>query len=171
MTISLHDISVKTYIQMLGSCLEVMKQGVDHLGAEKAQAALSYRLIDDMLPMSFQLYSVCHHSLGAIEGMRSGVFGPPADLPEKTFAQHQEHMQTVLAQLEDISESEVNAFEGKLVKFKAGDLELEFTCENFVNSFSVPNLVFHFTTFYDMLRIHGVPLSKRHFVGRARINI
>jgi len=36
-------------------------------------------------------------------------------------------------------------------------------------SFSLPNLHFHATTAYDMLRMRGVPLSKRDYLGRMQI--
>jgi hypothetical protein len=34
----------------------------------------------------------------------------------------------------------------------------------YVNDFVVPNLYFHLTTAYDILRMHGVPVGKRDFM-------
>ena len=46
-----------------------------------------------------------------------------------------------------------------------GEMEIPFTAENFVMSFSLPNLYFHAATLYDMLRIQGVPIGKTDFLG------
>ena len=64
---------------------------------------------------------------------------------------------------------EVNALSGKDVVFEVGDLKLPFTAEGFVQSFSLPNLHFHATTAYDILRLKGVALGKRDYLGQPRL--
>ena len=63
----------------------------------------------------------------------------------------------------------VNALEGKDVVFQMGDFKMPFTAEGFLMSFSLPNLHFHATTAYDILRLKGVPLGKRDFMGPPRL--
>ena len=41
------------------------------------------------------------------------------------------------------------------------------TAEGFLLSFSLPNLHFHATTAYDILRQIGVEIGKRDFLGRT----
>jgi hypothetical protein len=41
--------------------------------------------------------------------------------------------------------------------------------EGFLMSFSLPNLHFHATTTYDILRARGVPLGKRDYLGQMRL--
>ena len=38
-------------------------------------------------------------------------------------------------------------------------------------SFSLPNLHFHATTAYDMLRMKGVPLGKRDYLNGLRLKV
>ena len=59
--------------------------------------------------------------------------------------------------------------EGKDLLFKFGDFKVPFVAEDFVLSFSLPNLHFHATTAYDILRMKGVPLGKRDYTGPMRI--
>ena len=47
--------------------------------------------------------------------------------------------------------------------------EIPFSNENFVLSFSLPNLYFHATTAYDILRMQGVGVGKRDFLGQLRM--
>jgi len=41
--------------------------------------------------------------------------------------------------------------------------------EGFILSFSLPNFYFHSATAYDILRMKGVPLGKRDFMGQMRL--
>ena len=63
----------------------------------------------------------------------------------------------------------MNAFEGKDVVFQMGDFKMPFTAEGFLMSFSLPNLHFHATTAYDILRLKGAPLGKRDYMGPPRL--
>ena len=66
-------------------------------------------------------------------------------------------------------QARVDGITGKTMVFKIGDNELPFTVENFLMSFSTPNLHFHATTTYDILRMNGVPLGKMDYLGAMRM--
>ena len=97
------------------------------------------------------------------------MFHPPAALPDLDYAGYQGLINDTIAELESLSEEEVNALAGGTVIFKMGGNEIPFTTENFVLSFAVPNLIFHATTAYDILRQRNVPLGKIDFLGSLRI--
>lgn len=170
MAISLYDISVSTYLQVLGGFTGVLAKGAEYAGENGLDLAevVETRLRPDMLPFRFQVVSVAHHSLGAVNGLRDGLFQPPPPVPDLDYAGLQGLVADALAGLKAASREEVDALEGKRVTFKMGDFELPFTAENFVLSFSLPNLMFHATTAYDILRIAGVPLGKLDFLGGMR---
>ena len=64
---------------------------------------------------------------------------------------------------------QVNEWEGKDVVFKLGEMSMPFTAEGFLFSFSKPNLYFHATTTYNILRMKAVPLGKRDFLGALQL--
>ena len=64
---------------------------------------------------------------------------------------------------------EVNALQGKDMAFQMRDFRIPFLAETFILSFSLPNFYFHAATTYDLLRMKGVPLGKRDFLGQMRI--
>jgi len=74
-----------------------------------------------------------------------------------------------VAELKTVERDEIDALEGNDMKFKMGDIEIPFTAENFILSFSLPNFYFHATTTYDILRMAGVPLGKMDFLGEMRV--
>lgn len=126
------------------------------------------RLAPDMLPFAYQVKSTAVHSLGAIEGVRRGVFSPDMTSPPETFAALKMRIADTLAALEKIEPSEVDGFVGRDMQFAFRDRQLDFTAEDFLLSFSQPNFYFHATTTYDILRWKGVQIGKRDFTGRLR---
>ncbi len=168
--ISLYDCSVGTYLQLLGGVTRILEKGRQHFESEDVDLAeiVATRLHGDMLPFWFQIVSVCHHSLGAIRGLQAGVFSPPPRQPDLTYQTLEAMVTETIAGLESISADEVNGLEGNDMQFKMGEVTIPFTAENFILSFSLPNFYFHATTTYDILRMKGVPLGKRDFLGRLR---
>jgi hypothetical protein len=162
--------SVASYLQTLGGVAHVLQRGLDHFAdTNTANDVVEVRLHDDMLPMRFQIWSVAHHSAGAIAGLKKGVFHPPAALPELDYAGLQKVIGDAAASLSQESPDEINALAGKDMTFQFGDFKMPFTAETFVMSFSLPNFYFHATTAYDILRTKGVPLGKRDFMGKLRM--
>src|SRR5262245_50240814 len=171
MAISLYDVSVANYLQTLGAVVGFLETGLAHFTANGVDLGevVDTRLFPDMLPFRFQLQSVVHHSLGAIEGVKKGVFQPPPPAPAYDYAALQKLVADALEALRKVTPAEVNSLEGKDVVFQIRDFKLPFTAEGFLLSFSLPNFYFHAATAYDILRIKGVPVGKRDYMGQMRL--
>ena len=46
---------------------------------------------------------------------------------------------------------------------------MPFVAEDFLMSFSIPNMHFHASTAYGMLRAKGVAIGKRDYLGQMRM--
>lgn len=171
MAISLYDLSVSSYLQCLGAVTGYLDKASTHCteNGVDLNEIVETRLFADMLPFRFQLVSVAHHSLGALRGIEAGVFTPPSSESDMGFAELQRHVADARETLESYSREQVDALEGRDMVFEIRDRQVPFTAEDFVMSFSLPNLYFHATTAYDILRMKGVPLGKRDYMGRMRI--
>ena len=79
MQLSFYDASVSCYQQVLDSTAKILKKGEEHAASHDfpLEDIVQYRLHETMMPFSFQVISVWHHSYGAINGMRNGVFSTP----------------------------------------------------------------------------------------------
>jgi hypothetical protein len=172
MATSLYDLSVANYFQSLTAVSGFLEKGLTHFKANNLNLdeLVEMQLFADMLPFRFQVVSIAHHSAGTIDAMRSGVFRPPTMAERYDYAGLQKLIADSRAKLQALSPADVNAFEGKEVVFEMGPMKAPFTAEAFVLSFSLPNFYFHAATAYDILRIRGVPLGKRDFMGPLRIN-
>ncbi len=173
MAISLYDVTVAGYLQTLGAVAGVLDKGLAHCTetGTDPNALVGVRLVGDMLPLAFQIWSVQHHSIHAIEGCKAGVFMPPGAMPEMTYADLQKIIADTRAELGKLTPHLVNALEGRDVVFQLGDFKMPFTAENFLMSFSIPNFHFHATTTYDILRSKGVKLGKRDYMGKMRLKV
>ncbi|MFT7285980.1 MAG: hypothetical protein ACI87W_000083 [Halieaceae bacterium] len=171
MATSLYDLSVGSYLQILDGLSAVLDKGSAHCAnaASHENELLRTRIADDMLPLAFQLHMANTHSLGSIEGIREGVFNPPTSTPDLDYAGYKAHIATTADALRQLDPQDVDDLAGKAVVFRIGDIELPFTAENFVMSFSLPNFYFHTTAAYAILRAAGVPVGKRDFLGEMRI--
>ena len=171
MSISLYDISIASYDQVLGGVSHFLKKARTYLeeNNHNPDDVLSHSITDDMLPLSFQLNSVRHHSLGSIQGVFAGEFSPPPKLPEMSYSDFQEFIAETHEKVLAFDRDEINGALGQPVIFKFGDNQIPFTAENFVMSFSLPNLYFHSATAYGLLRKEGVPFSKSDYMGRVRM--
>jgi len=171
MAFSLYDATVANYLQILGAVCGYLDKSLTHFrekGVEPAKM-VEARLASDMLPLRFQIVSVAHHSRGAMEAAKNGVFSPPSAKPDLDYAGLQSLVAETRNELSALKPDEVNALAGRDVTFKLGDRALPFTAEGFLMSFSLPNFFFHAVTAYDILRHNGAPLGKRDFMGRLNL--
>ena len=126
------------------------------------------RLAPDMLDFCYQVKSVAVHSLGAIDGVRAGVFSPDMTPPPSDFAGLRASLAAASAGLAALDPAEVDGFAGTDMAFVFGERRMPYLAEDFLLSFSLPNLYFHAATAYDILRAQAVPLGKRDFLGMPR---
>jgi uncharacterized protein len=170
MAFSLHAATIPSYVQILGAVAALVDKA-EAFCADKEippEELIQARLADDMQPFAYQIKSTAVHSLGAIEGVRRGVFSPDTTTPPQTFPALKARVTETITALEAIPAAEVDAFVGRYMRFAFGERHIDYTAENFLLSFSQPNFYFHAATTYDILRWKGVPLGKRDFLGATR---
>jgi hypothetical protein len=88
MATSLYDLSVPTYLQTLGGVEGFLGRGLSHFQEKSIDPneVIETRLAADMLPFRFQIWAIAHHSIGAMRGVKAGLFAPPAPLPALDYA-------------------------------------------------------------------------------------
>ncbi len=171
--ISLYELSVTNYDRVLGATIRFMQKSATHFqqAGQDLDEIVNMQLAPDMFPFTFQINSVRHHSLHAARGILAGEFTTPDPLPKMDYHGLVELLEVAKEDLKTIHPEELEARSGLPVLFKMGSMEIPFTAENFVQCFSLPNLYFHTTTTYDMLRMKGAPIGKTDFMGRMKIGL
>lgn len=170
MTFSLYDAVVPTYVQMLGSLIDLLGKAEAHCVEHSLPPAtlINARLAEDMYPFAYQVKSVVLHSIGAIEGVRRGTFSPDRTEPPASFDELKQRVTAARDALKSLSAEEVESFLGNDMAFVVGEKRIPYTAENFLLSFSQPDFYFHLTVAYAILRNQGVQVGKLDFMGKTR---
>ena len=171
MAISLYDATVAGFQQTLAGVAGFLDRGLAHCRDNNIdpETLVETRLYGDMHPLRFQVQQVAHHSIGAIEAAKAGVFLPPTNLPPEDYVALQKRVADARGSLGKLTAAEVNDLEGRDVVFQISERKMLFTAQGFLLSLSLPNFFFHAATAYDILRSQGVPLGKRDFMGPLRL--
>lgn len=67
--------------------------------------------------------------------------------------------------LSAVQHSQIDGTEDKPITFKTGRGEVTLKGIDYVQRFVLPNIFFHTTTTYNMLRHNGVEIGKSDFLG------
>lgn len=173
MALSLHDAFVPSARQIVAASIALIDKAEAHCAEHGMAPAelIEARLAPDMAALPFQVHSVAGHTAGAIAGVRAGRFSPTGASGEASFASLRAELAAAGEALAAMDATELEAYAGKPVIFSFGTMEMPFTAENFLLSFSQPNFYFHAATLYDILRHKGVKIGKRDFMGMPRVGL
>jgi hypothetical protein len=166
MATELYDLTVPGFVRGLKALSAILDKATAHAQATGVdpEAWLSLRLSETMNPLIKQVQTVCDSPKLCVARL-SGVAAPVHDDSEKTIADLQGRIAETLAYLQSVPRSAIDGQEGKdiVVTFPGG--EMKFLGQPYVTGFAVPNFYFHLTTAYGLLRLAGVPLGKRDYMG------
>ncbi len=171
MPLSLHAAFVPSALQMLGATRKLVDRAESWCGEQGCghDTLVGARLADDMFAFDYQVKSVAVHTQGAIEGVREGVFSPDMSVPPATFEAMRTRLDEAAGALESVSVDEMESWIGRPMRFVMGERSMNFAAEEFLLSFSQPNFYFHAATAYDIVRMKGVDVGKRDFMGSMRL--
>lgn len=171
MPISLYNAVIPSFRQIVGATSSLLTKAEGFCAEKSIDPAdvLQSRIAEDMLPLAVQVKFVSMHSIGAIEGVRKGLFSPSMTPPPADFTGLQAQLAETSAALAAMDPAEVEGFIGQDMVFSFGERKMPFVAEEFLLSFSQPNFYFHATTVYAILRAKGMPLGKMDFMGMPRM--
>jgi len=163
---SMYSASVPVITRFLNNLSVILEKGEAFCEEKNIEGTVltSARLAPDMFPLARQVMIACDVAKGC--GARlAGVEAPKHEDVEVTFAELKARIAKTVAFLDTLDESSFAGSESKAISFKAGPYELNFTGESYLNTFALPNLYFHVTTTYNILRHNGVAIGKMDFLG------
>ena len=171
MTISMYSASVPVFKNMLGNLSYFLDKAQALADARKfdPQVLVDYRLAPDMLPFRKQVQIACDASKNGLARL-AGMEAPKFEDNEVTLAELKERIRKTLAFLDSVPRSKVDGCDDKDITFPAGrDITRTLKGEAYLLNVALPNLFFHVTTAYAILRHNGVDLGKGDYLtgGRA----
>jgi hypothetical protein len=117
-----------------------------------------------MYPLSRQVQIATDMSKGA--GARlAGLEVPSYEDNETTFEALEERLLKTIDFLSSIKPEQLEGAETRHIEMMVRDSKREFVGLNYLLRWVQPNVYFHVTTTYSLLRHNGVALGKRDFLG------
>ena len=166
MPLSMYQASVPTFIHVLGNLAAVLEKGAAHAAAKNIapDVLLGSRLFPDMFPLSKQVQIAADAAKGGAARLAQAE---PPSFPddETTFEQLVERCRKTIAYLETLQAAQFEGAEERTVSWKTRTATKSMQGMPYLLRHVMPNLFFHATTAYDILRHNGVELGKADFLG------
>ena len=166
MTISMYQSSIPVFIHKLSNLSAILAKGEAYAEAKKIDQSvlINARLFPDMLPLSRQVQIACD-SAKAGAARLAEVEIPSHEDSETTFAQLQERIAKTISFLKIISAEQINGKEELKITYTQRGRENNFIGLPYLLNYVLPNLYFHITTAYAILRHNGVEIGKKDYLG------
>jgi uncharacterized protein len=169
MTMSMYTASAPIFVRMLGNLNVWLEKAQAHAEVRKFDSAnyLALRLAPDMLPFASQVRIASDIARLGLAKLSQAEFPRYAD-DEATLEALAERVRKSIAFLQSIDAASVDGSEARQIVLpqRAGD-PLHFSGESFLQRWALPNVFFHLTTAYALLRHAGVELGKADYLGNA----
>jgi hypothetical protein len=167
MTLSMYQASVPVFTRALGNLAHVLKQGEAHAQEKNfaPEVLLQTRLIADMLPLVKQVQIAC--DMAARCAARLAGAEPQAfEDNEATFAELYDRIARASDYIKSFGPEQIDGSETRAIQMKLRSGDRNFEGQDYLLHFILPNLFFHCTTAYDILRQAGTPIGKLDFIGK-----
>lgn len=170
MSISMSSASIPVCTTMLGNLSHFLTKAQAFVDQKKCDptALTQYRLAPDMLPFTRQILIACDAAKNGLARI-SGVEAPKFDDTEATIAELQARIRKTIDFIQSVPAAKLDGTEDKDITFPVGrDATRTMKAEAYLKHWMLPNLFFHVTMAYAILRHNGVELGKADYlVGPA----
>lgn len=166
MSISMSSASLPVFHTMLTNLSHLLAKAQTHAETKKFDPVVltQYRLAPDMLPFTRQVLIACDASKLCVARL-SGLDAPKFDDTETTLLELMARVQKTLDWIKTVPASALDGSELKSITFPVGkDKTRTMTGEDYLKHWALPNLFFHVTTAYAILRHNGVEIGKADYL-------
>ena len=166
MNISMYQASVPVFQKSLTALKGVLAKGAAHALDKKIDESvfLGSRLAPDMFPLTRQVQIAADFGKGPVARL-AGVELPKYEDIETTFASLAARIDKTLAFISTFKPEQIDGQEDRDIELTIAGKPVVFKGQPYLLHFALPNLYFHMSMSYAILRHNGVDIGKRDFVG------
>ncbi|OAP55378.1 hypothetical protein AYL99_10351 [Fonsecaea erecta] len=161
--LNLYDTTIIPIVRTLRNLSSLLKKGetfADAKGIPHSEL-IEARIAPDMAALPFQVQT-CSNTAKFLAVRVAGVENVPWEDNEKTFDELQARITKTIDFLNAVKRED---FEGKEANHEITFQGMKLTGLDYVNGFALPNFYFHAVTAYDILRMKGVEIGKKDWLG------
>ncbi len=166
MTISMYQASVPAFIRALNNLAAILEKGAAHAQARKIDEAvlLNSRLFPDMFPLVRQV-QIATDTARSGAGRLAGAEFPGYEDKEATFQDLALRIRNSVAYLESLKPAQIDGGEDKTISWQSRSSTKSMQALPYLLAHLLPNVHFHVTAAYAILRHNGVELGKKDYLG------
>ena len=166
MSLSMYQASVPVFIRALTNLSAILKKGEAYAQAKKIEPTVlvNARLFPDMFALVRQVQIASDTAKGCAARL-AGQEPPSFADTEQTFAELHARLDKTVAFLKTLKPAQIDGSEERAIELKMRDRTVHTKGREYLLERALPNLFFHVTTAYDILRHNGVEVGKRDYLG------
>jgi hypothetical protein len=167
MSLTMHNSSVPVFVRMFANTLSWLDKAQAHAEARRFDPVnyLGLRLAPDMLPLTRQV-QIATDGAKACVARLAGQEVPKWDDNEASLDDLRARLRRASDYVQTFTPQHLEGSESReiVLPMRTGEPR-RFSGENFLLQYVMPNLYFHTTMTYALLRHAGVELGKKDFLG------
>jgi uncharacterized protein len=167
MNISMYQALIPPASRSLTNLITILEKGEAYATTKKLAPGvlINSRLYPDMHPLSKQVQIASDITRRGAARL-AGLEAPAMTDNETTFAELIDRTTKTISYLATLSPEQIDGSEQRLITLPIGQESMTLAGLPYLNLFILPNLYFHVTTTYNILRHVGVELGKIDFLGK-----
>ena len=166
MTLSMYQACVPPCIHALQNLSAILTKAENYAQSRKIDPSvlINARLYPDMFPLVRQIQIASDVIKGGCARL-SGAEAPSFEDKEATFPELQERIAKTIAFIKGLKAEQFEGSETRAIALKVGGQDLKFEGQPYLLQFVIPNVYFHISIAYAILRHNGLDIGKKDYLG------
>jgi hypothetical protein len=163
----MYTATVPTCVRALNNLAAILEKAAAHAESRKIDPAvlLNTRLFPDMFPLATQIHIVNDIAQGGAARL-AGAEVPVFEAKERTIAEWIDASRATIAYLESLKPAQFAGAEDRSITWQTRSSTRNMPGTAYLFHHVLPNVFFHVTTAYDILRQCGLEIGKLDYLGR-----
>jgi uncharacterized protein len=166
MSLTMYTATVPTCVRALNSLACVLEKAAAHAEARKINPTvlLGTRLFPDMLPLAMQIHIANDIAQGGAARL-AGAQVPAFEAKERSFGEWIDASRATVRYLESLQPAQFEGSEDRTVTWATRTSTKNMQGVPYLFNHVLPNVFFHVTTAYDILRQSGLQIGKADYLA------
>lgn len=166
MSLSMYQVTVPLLVRSLTNLSAILQKAAAYQETKNIKPGVleNSRLAPDMYPLTKQVQIATDIAKGCAARL-AGVDVPSYADTESNFTELQQRLQKTIDFIKGFNAADMDGSEEKAIQLKFGPTEYQFNGRDYVLDFVLPNVYFHVSMAYAILRHNGLEIGKKDFLG------
>ena len=164
----MYDLSVPIFKKKLSILFAILQRTSQQIsnGSLKTEDILNAQLTSDMWNFTRQVQMTTDFIKNGVARL-AGIKFETFEDNERSLAELQTRLIRTISCLNEIKPEQINGAENRIIEIEIRKTKFEFTGSEFLQNFVTPNMYFHLSIAYGILRTKNIDLGKIDYLGHS----